>query len=68
MGLRRSFWFPFFGVPRGRLGSVGARLMPSLVGPLYTMMAGQLGLREPSPMPRMVGRLRREVSPVRDGV
>lgn len=45
MGLRRSFWLPFFGVPRGRLGSVGARLMPTLVGPLYTMMAGQLDLQ-----------------------
>ena len=45
MGLRRSFWFPFFGVPRGPLGRVGARLMPNLVRPLYAMMAGQLDLR-----------------------
>jgi SAM-dependent methyltransferase len=45
MGLRRSFWLPFFGVPRGALGSVGARLMPTLVGPFYAMMAGQLDLR-----------------------
>ena len=45
MGLRRSFWFPFFGVPRGALGSVGARLMPRLVGPLYPMMAEELDLR-----------------------
>jgi SAM-dependent methyltransferase len=45
MGLRTSFWIPFFGVPRGPLGKVGARLMPSLVGPLYTMMAGQLDLQ-----------------------
>jgi SAM-dependent methyltransferase len=45
MGLRRSFWFPFFGLPSGRLGSVGARLMPRLVGPLYAMMARELGLR-----------------------
>jgi SAM-dependent methyltransferase len=44
MGLRRSFWFPFFGVPSGRLGSVGARVMPRLVGPFYAMMAGQLEL------------------------
>jgi SAM-dependent methyltransferase len=45
MGLRRSFWVPFFGVPRGPLGRVGARLMPALVRPLYAMMAGQLGLQ-----------------------
>jgi SAM-dependent methyltransferase len=45
MGLRRSFWFPFFGVPRGRIGSLGARLMPRMVGSLYPMMAEQLDLR-----------------------
>jgi SAM-dependent methyltransferase len=45
MGLRRSFWFPFFGVPHGALGSVGARVMPIMVKPFYTMMAGQLDLR-----------------------
>ena len=46
MGLRSSFWLPFFGVPRGALGSVGARLMPRMVGrPLYAMMAGELDLR-----------------------
>lgn len=45
MGLRRSFWFPFFGVPRGPLGRVGARLMPTLVRPLYAMMAKELALR-----------------------
>jgi SAM-dependent methyltransferase len=45
MGLRRSFWFPFFGVPSGALGSVGARVMPTLVKPFYTMMAEQLDLR-----------------------
>jgi SAM-dependent methyltransferase len=45
MGLRRSFWLPFFGVPRGALGSVGARVMPRLVGPFYAMMAGQLDLQ-----------------------
>jgi SAM-dependent methyltransferase len=45
MGLRRSFWFPFFGVPRGPLGSAGARLMPRMVGRLYPMMAGELALR-----------------------
>jgi SAM-dependent methyltransferase len=45
MGLRRSFWFPFFGVPHGALGAVGARVMPTLVKPFYTMMAEQLDLR-----------------------
>jgi SAM-dependent methyltransferase len=45
MGLRRSFWLPFFGVPRGPLGSVGARLMPRMVGPLYKMLAKELDLR-----------------------
>jgi SAM-dependent methyltransferase len=45
MGLRRSFWIPFFGVPHGALGSVGARVMPTLVKPFYTMMAEQLDLR-----------------------
>ena len=45
MSLRRSFWFPFFGVPRGALGSLGARLMPKLVGRLYPMMAGELDLQ-----------------------
>jgi SAM-dependent methyltransferase len=45
MGWRRSFWFPFFGVPRGPLGRVGARLLPILVRPLYAMMAKELDLR-----------------------
>jgi len=45
MGLRRSFWVPFFGVPHGPLGRVGARLMPTLAQPLYVMMAGQLDLQ-----------------------
>lgn len=45
MGLRRLFWLPFFGVPRGPLGSIGARLMPKMVGRLYPMMAAELDLR-----------------------
>lgn len=45
MGLRRSFWFPFFGVPRGKLGALGARLMPRMVAALYSMMARELALR-----------------------
>jgi SAM-dependent methyltransferase len=45
MGLRSSFWLPFFGLPRGVLGSLGAHLMPRLVGRLYPMLAGQLALQ-----------------------
>lgn len=45
MGLRKSFWISFFGMPRGVLGSVGARLMPRMVGPLYPMLAKELDLR-----------------------
>jgi SAM-dependent methyltransferase len=45
MGLRRSFWLPFFGIPRGPLGRVGARLLPIVARPLYAMVAGQLDLR-----------------------
>ena len=45
MGLRRSFWLPFFGVPRGPLGWVGARLLPKVARPLYAMVAGQLDLQ-----------------------
>jgi SAM-dependent methyltransferase len=45
MGLRRAFWFPFFGVPSGALGSLGARLMPRMVGRLYPMMAAELALQ-----------------------
>ena len=44
MGLRKSFWLPFFGVPRGPLGWVGARLLPKVARPLYGMVAGQLNL------------------------
>lgn len=45
MGLRRSFWIPFFGVPRGPLGSMGARLLPVVARKLYVMMAEELDLR-----------------------
>jgi ubiquinone/menaquinone biosynthesis C-methylase UbiE len=45
MGLRRAFWIPFFGVPRGVLGSLGARLMPRMVASLYPMMAKELDLQ-----------------------
>jgi SAM-dependent methyltransferase len=45
MGLRKSFWIPFFGTPRGVLGSIGVWLMPKMVGPLYPMLAKELDLR-----------------------
>lgn len=45
MGWRRSFWLPFFGVPRGALGRVGAQVMPVMVRPLYAMLAKELDLR-----------------------
>jgi SAM-dependent methyltransferase len=45
MGLRSSFWIPFFGVPRGPLGSMGARLLPVVARKLYVMMAQELNLR-----------------------
>lgn len=45
MGLRSSFWLPFFGMPRGPLGAIGARLMPSMVGRLYPMLAKELDLQ-----------------------
>jgi 2-polyprenyl-3-methyl-5-hydroxy-6-metoxy-1,4-benzoquinol methylase len=45
MGLRSSFWLPFFGVPRGALGKVGAWVLPRLAGPLYATMAKELDLR-----------------------
>lgn len=45
MGLRRSFWWSFFGKPTGAIGSLGARAMPRMVGRLYPMMARELDLR-----------------------
>jgi SAM-dependent methyltransferase len=45
MGLRRSFWITFFGLPHGPIGRIGATLMPTLVRPLYAMMAAQLDLK-----------------------
>lgn len=45
MGLRRSFWLSFFGIPHGPVGAVGARLMPRMVGRLYPMLAKELDLR-----------------------
>lgn len=45
MGLRRSFVMSFWGVPRGTLGRVGARVLARLAGPLYAMMAKELELR-----------------------
>lgn len=45
MGLRKSIWLRFFGVPRGPIGALGSRLMPRMVGPLYPMMAKELDLQ-----------------------
>lgn len=45
MGLLRSFWISFFGVPRGVLGAAGARLLPVVAKKLYVMMATELDLR-----------------------
>ncbi len=44
MGLRKSFWLRFFGMPRGPIGALGSRLMPRMVGRLYPMLAGELHL------------------------
>lgn len=45
MGLRRSFWWAFFGKPSGPLGWVGARLMMMMLPPVYRAMAAELGLQ-----------------------
>ena len=45
MGLRRSLAFSFFGVPSGRIGSLGARVLPVLGRRLYPLMAKELDLQ-----------------------
>jgi ubiquinone/menaquinone biosynthesis C-methylase UbiE len=45
MGLRRRFWFSFFGVPRGMLGRIGARLMTKVSLPFHRAMAVELALQ-----------------------
>lgn len=45
MGLRTRFWTPFFGVPSGLIGQVGARMMASMKGRFYRSMAAELELQ-----------------------
>ena len=45
MGLRRSFWWRLAGKPSGPLGWVGARLLATMLGPVYRAMAAELGLQ-----------------------
>ena len=45
MGLRRRYWLSFFGVPRGLLGRLGARLMTRTSPTFYRAMAGELDLQ-----------------------
>jgi len=43
-GLRRAFWIPFFGVPSGRLGRVGVRVLAKRHG-AFEAMAKELDLQ-----------------------
>jgi len=43
-GLRRAFWIPFFGVPSGRLGRAGVRLLAKRHG-AFAAMAKELDLQ-----------------------
>jgi SAM-dependent methyltransferase len=45
MELRRRFWVSFFGVPRGLLGRIGARLMVRISRPFHRAMADELDLQ-----------------------
>jgi ubiquinone/menaquinone biosynthesis C-methylase UbiE len=45
MGLRRSFWGSFFGMPHGLLGRVGTRLMTRISRSFSQAMAGELKLQ-----------------------
>ena len=45
MGLRRSFWGSFFGVPRGLLGRLGTRLMTRVSRSFSQAMAAELELQ-----------------------
>jgi ubiquinone/menaquinone biosynthesis C-methylase UbiE len=42
MGLRRSWWMSFFGVPHGMPGRLGVRLMPRSSRPFHTQIAAEL--------------------------
>jgi ubiquinone/menaquinone biosynthesis C-methylase UbiE len=45
MGLRRSWWMSFAGVPRGVPGRLGVRLMPRISRPFHNAIAAELDLR-----------------------
>ncbi len=45
MGLRRNYWYTFFGVPRGPLGRLGVRLMPRSSRPFHSAIATELDLQ-----------------------
>ncbi len=45
MGLRRSWWYTFFGIPRGPLGRFGAWFMQRTNGTFYRAMAAELALQ-----------------------
>ncbi len=45
MGLRRSWWNSFFGVPHGLTGRLGVRLMPRSSRPFHKVIAAELDLQ-----------------------
>jgi ubiquinone/menaquinone biosynthesis C-methylase UbiE len=45
MGLRSRWWNTFFGVPRGVIGRLGARIMLRTSPPFYRAMAAELDLK-----------------------
>ena len=45
MGLRRSWWMSFFGVPHGLPGRLGVRLMPRSSRPFHSAIATELDLQ-----------------------
>ena len=45
MGLRRSWWMSFFGMPDGLPGRLGVRLMPRTSRPFHVAIAAELDLR-----------------------
>ena len=45
MGLRRSWWMSFFGVPQGLPGRLGVRLMPRSSRPFHSQIAAELDLQ-----------------------
>ena len=45
MGLRSRWWNAFFGVPRGPIGRLGARIMTRSSSPFYRAMAAELDLQ-----------------------